>query len=100
VSACRHPPRQWHFGELMPCADPLCSDTCPGVGLVMLVDGGMRSSSARFEAFYYDRRCWVDAATGYKHWFWTRKPAPRRIVGRRRKRPRKKARRRSRACDT
>jgi len=74
----------------MPCADPLCSDTSFGVGLVMLVDGGMRTSRARFEAFYYDRRCWVDAATGYKRWFWTRNPEPTRIVDRRRKRARKR----------
>jgi hypothetical protein len=82
VSACRHPPRQWHFGELMPCADPLCSDTTPGSGLVMLFDDCLLRRQVD-----YVRKFWVDPATGYRHWFWVSKPGLKRVVSRRRKRP-------------
>jgi len=87
VSACRHPPRQWHFGELMPCADPLCSDTSPGDGLVMCSIEDPRRPPTRF---YFGRSFWADGFTGENRWYWVTRPEPTHIVGRRGKRARKK----------
>lgn len=43
---CTNPPRQWHMGSLMPCAEPTCRDSVPGECMV-ISDGRGRFTYAR-----------------------------------------------------
>lgn len=66
--ACTHPPRQWHYGELLPCADPTCRDTSPGNGLVIL--------SADYVQFKFNRSWWDDLNGRRWQWNLTADPVP------------------------